>query len=463
MRVDVGVAGRAFIAYGGVTIAASPLWLWIVEGQQPDAWDGTGAALPPLGARHHPGLTHGQELTVEPVRPRRFRLPIHPRISHGAALGLASAALFGASTPLAKLLLGEIDPWLLAGLLYLGAGVGLGIVHLGRRSLGIEPPEAPLRRADLPWLVAIIMAGGVIGPLLLMFGLSVTPASTAALLLNVEGLATMGIAWVVFREHTDRWIVLGAFLILAGAVLLSWQGAADGAGWGALAIVGACLAWGTDNNLTRKLSAADPVQIAMLKGLAAGAINLGLALWHGATLPPASPLLGGALVGFFGYGVSLVLFVLALRHLGAARAGAYFSTAPFIGAVLALLMFDEPVTVRLIAAALLMAAGLWLHLVGTTSTNMNTMRCCTSTRMFTTNIISTRTALTSRRESRMSMPICTRRWCTGIRITRTCTTGTGIGSSSVVINPRTQAQRCRDEQRRPTIILMATGRHVGAR
>lgn len=363
MRVDVGVAGRAFIAYGGVTIAASPLWLWIVEGQQPDAWDGTGAALPPLGARHHPGLTHGQELTVEPVRPRRFRLPIHPRISHGAALGLASAALFGASTPLAKLLLGEIDPWLLAGLLYLGAGVGLGIVHLGRRSLGIEPPEAPLRRADLPWLVAIIMAGGVIGPLLLMFGLSVTPASTAALLLNVEGLATMGIAWVVFREHTDRWIVLGAFLILAGAVLLSWQGAADGAGWGALAIVGACLAWGTDNNLTRKLSAADPVQIAMLKGLAAGAINLGLALWHGATLPPASPLLGGALVGFFGYGVSLVLFVLALRHLGAARAGAYFSTAPFIGAVLALLMFDEPVTVRLIAAALLMAAGLWLHLV----------------------------------------------------------------------------------------------------
>jgi drug/metabolite transporter (DMT)-like permease len=285
------------------------------------------------------------------------------RLTSGAALGIASAVLFGASTPFAKLLLGNVDPWLLAGLLYLGSGLGLGIIHIGRRFLGIKPPEAPLRRGDLPWLAAVILAGGSVGPLLLMLGLSVTPASSAALLLNVEGLATMGIAWVVFREHTDRRIVLGAMLILAGAVLLSWQGAVEGVGWGALAIVGACIAWGMDNNLTRKLSAADPVQIAMLKGLVAGMINLWLALWHGATLPFAAPLLGAAFVGFFGYGVSLVLFVLALRHLGSARTGAYFSTAPFIGAVLALALFDEPVTARLLAAAVLMGTGLWLHLV----------------------------------------------------------------------------------------------------
>ncbi len=277
-------------------------------------------------------------------------------------LGLASAALFGASTPLAKLLLGEVDPWLLAGLLYLGSGIGLGIVHLSRQFLRIEPPEAPLRRADLPRLAAVVLAGGVIGPLLLMLGLSVTPASSAALLLNVEGLATMGIAWAVFHENADRRIVLGALSILAGAVLLSWQGAAGGVGWGALAIVGACLAWGIDNNLTRKLSAADPVQIAMLKGLVAGAVNLVLALWHGASLPPAGPLLGAGVVGFFGYGVSLVLFVLALRHLGAARTGAYFSMAPFIGAVLALGLFSEPLTVRLALAAALMGLGLYLHL-----------------------------------------------------------------------------------------------------
>lgn len=283
--------------------------------------------------------------------------------SSGPALGLASAALFGASTPLAKLLLGEVDPWLLAGLLYLGSGIGLGAVHLRRQALGIAPPEAPLRRADLPWLAAVILAGGVIGPVLLMGGLSVTPASSAALLLNVEGLATMGIAWAVFHENADRRIVLGALSILAGAVLLSWQGAAGGVGWGALAIVGACLAWGVDNNLTRKLSAADPVQIAMLKGLVAGAVNLLLAMWHGAVLPPAGSVLGAGVVGFFGYGVSLVLFVLALRHLGAARTGAYFSMAPFIGAVLALGLFHEPLTMRLIAAAALMGLGLYLHLV----------------------------------------------------------------------------------------------------
>lgn len=130
-----------------------------------------------------------------------------------------------------------------------------------------------------------------------------------------------------------------------------------------LASSGACVAWGTDNNLTRKLSSADPVQIAMLKGLTAGTVNLCLALWHGAALPPVLPLFGGGLVGFFGYGVSLVLFVLALRHLGSARTGAYFSTAPFIGAVLALILFGEPITVRLVAAAILMGAGLWLHLM----------------------------------------------------------------------------------------------------
>jgi drug/metabolite transporter (DMT)-like permease len=288
-----------------------------------------------------------------------FRSFVH---SPGAALGLASAALFGASTPLAKLLLGEMDPWLLAGLLYLGSGIGLAVVHLGRRFLGIEPPDAPLRRNDFPWLAAVILAGGVVAPLLLMLGLNVTRASSAALLLNVEGLATMAIAWLVFREHTDRRIVFGALLILSGAVLLSWQGSAEGIGWGALAIVGACVAWGIDNNLTRKLSAADPVQIAMLKGLAAGTVNLGLALWHGTELPPVGSLLGAALVGFFGYGVSLVMFVLALRHLGSARTGAYFSTAPFIGAVLALAMFSEPITPRLVAAAVLMGIGLWIHL-----------------------------------------------------------------------------------------------------
>src|SRR6267143_2231881 len=183
-----------------------------------------------------------------------------------------------------------------------------------------------------------------------MSGLTLTPASSGALLLNTEGLATMAIAWLVFRENVDRRIFLGAMAILTGAVLLSWP---EGGGtnpqldWGSVLIVLACVSWGIDNNLTRKLSAADPLQIAMIKGLAAGAVNVALALGHGAPLPGVTPLAAGAAVGFLGYGVSLVLFVLGLRHLGAARTGAYFSAAPFIGALLAVVMFDEPITVRL--------------------------------------------------------------------------------------------------------------------
>ncbi len=281
----------------------------------------------------------------------------------GPLLALASALLFGASTPFAKLLLGEgVDPWLLAGLLYLGSGSGLGLIALARRLRGGPATETSLARRDLPWLAAVVLSGGVAGPLLLMVGLARTPASTASLLLNVEGLATMAIAWLVFRESVDRRLLFGAFAILAGAVLLSWQGGPSGFGLGALAITGACIAWGIDNNLTRKLSAADPVQIALVKGLAAGAVNLALALSRGAVLPGPSMLATAGAIGFLGYGVSLVLFVLALRHLGSARAGAYFSTAPFIGAVLAVGLFGDPVTVPLLVAAGLIALGLYLHL-----------------------------------------------------------------------------------------------------
>ena len=281
----------------------------------------------------------------------------------GPLIALASAVLFGASTPLAKLLLGDgVDAGLLAGLLYLGSGVGLAAVLLGRKLVGTANTEAPLRRADLLWLSLVVLFGGVLGPLLLMVGLSTTSASSASLLLNVEGLATMAIAWIVFRENADRRLMIGAFAILAGAVALSWRGGPAGIGWGALAIVGACLAWATDNNLTRKLSSSDPMQITAIKGLAAGAVNLFLALSRGASLPHLPTLGAAAAVGFFGYGVSLVLFVLALRQLGAARAGAYFSTAPFIGASLAILLFREPLTLQLVLAAGLMGIGVWLHL-----------------------------------------------------------------------------------------------------
>lgn len=282
----------------------------------------------------------------------------------GVPLALASAVLFGASTPFAKLLLGQgADPWLLAGLLYLGSGIGLGMVWLLRARLTALPAEAPLRGADIPWLLLVILAGGIAGPLLLMLGLSQTPASSAALLLNLEGLATMVIAWLAFHENADRRILVGALAILIGALILSWSGRAATVGPGALLIAGACLAWGIDNNLTRKLSGSDPVQIAALKGIVAGTVNLTLGLSHGAVLPSMPVILGAALIGLLGYGLSLVLFVLALRHLGSARTGAYFSTAPFIGALLAIAIFGDALSLRLVVAAVLMGTGLYLHLV----------------------------------------------------------------------------------------------------
>jgi drug/metabolite transporter (DMT)-like permease len=250
---------------------------------------------------------------------------------------------------------------MVAGLLYLGAGLGLA-AYRALKGGAREAEEAQLRRADLPWLALAIGMGGVLGPVLLMLGLSLTTASTSALLLNLEGLATMGIAWLVYRENVDRRLLFGAFAILAGAALLSWEGQGLTLSPGALLVAGACLAWGVDNNVTRQISAVDPVVIAMLKGLVAGSVNVGIALLAGAALPSASIIAAAGLVGLLGIGVSLVMFILALRHLGTARTGAYYSLAPFIGALLAITALGEPVTTPLLIAGALMGLGLWLHL-----------------------------------------------------------------------------------------------------
>ena len=285
-----------------------------------------------------------------------------PHLWPGVPLALASAVLFGVSAPLSKLLLGTLAPQLLAGLLYLGAGIGLAAVHIGRNAFGIPAPEAPLRHVDFPWLAAIVFFGGIVGPLLLMLGLNQTSASSGSLLLNLEGLATMGIAWLVFRENVDRRLLLGAVAIIVGAMVLSWNGQAVHFDAGAGLIAAACIAWGIDNNLTRKLSSADPVVTTMIKGLVAGSVNVSLALLGGSALPSSGTVGAAALVGFLGVGVSLVLFVLALRYLGTARTGAYFSLAPFIGAVVALPLLHEPLTLQLLLAGLLMGLGLWMHL-----------------------------------------------------------------------------------------------------
>ncbi len=278
----------------------------------------------------------------------------------GPSFALGAALLFGASTPFAKALLGSVDPWLMAGLLYAGAGIGLLVFRLiadgGRFQFRIAP-------SDWPWLLGAIAFGGGVGPVLLMLGLALTDGATSSLLLTLEGVFTALIAWIVFHEHVNRRLVWGMGAIALGAAALAWNGTPTlAAGLGPLLVAGACLAWGIDNNLTRKVALNDATAIAMLKGLFAGAANLGLGALAGVHWPPLAPALGAMTVGFAGYGVSLALFVLALRELGTGRTGAYFSAAPFIGAVLAIVAFNAPVTPSLIMAGTLMAIGVWLHL-----------------------------------------------------------------------------------------------------
>lgn len=283
----------------------------------------------------------------------------------GVIYALLAAVLFGASTPFAKTLTGQMPPAMLASLLYLGSGVGLLVCYAvrGLSKRNAQHQATSLTRQDLPWFAGAIAAGGVAGPLLLMVGLGSVSASSASLLLNMEGVLTSMLAWFVFKENFDRRIFLGMLLIVAAGVLLSWdQAPASGPPWGVIAIIGACLCWGIDNNLTRKVSASDPLQIAGAKGLVAGSVNLAIGLALGGTVPATHTVLLSAVVGFCGYGLSLVLFVLALRHLGTARTGAYFSAAPFAGAILSLVMLGEVPGALFWVATALMGGGIWLHL-----------------------------------------------------------------------------------------------------
>src|SRR5260221_5025775 len=279
-------------------------------------------------------------------------------IRRGGSLAIGAALLFGLSTPAAKAIVGNVQPLLLAGLLYLGSGIGLGIIIVFGRRHGVR-----VKSPDLPWLLARVVFGGALGPALLMWGLTQTTGSAASLLLTLEGVFTALIAWVVFREPFNRRIGLGMTSIFLGAVLLALRTSSGHAGTlGAVAVAGACLSWAIDNNCTSKIADVDALTLASIKGVVAGATNTALALIAGGALPHAGLLAASALVGFFGYGLSLVLFVLALREIGAARTGAYFSTAPFIGAVIGIVALREPLTLGLISAAFLMGFGVYLHL-----------------------------------------------------------------------------------------------------
>lgn len=280
---------------------------------------------------------------------------------------LASAVLFGVSIPLAKLLLGGIPPIALAGLLYSGAFLGLGVyrgaagcARRWNRSRG-NAGESPLEKRDLPWLAGAILTGGIAAPILLMFGIGRVTGFAGSLLLNFEAAATALIAVLLFRENAGRRVWAALALMTAGGVLLSWNsglGQLDPAG--PLLVLAAMVGWGLDNNLTRRISGKDPVQIAMVKGFVSGAFSLGLAFALGQGVSPRFPVLAGLAVGALGYGLSLVLFIKGLNGLGAFRAGALFSLAPFAGALASVLILGDRVRPGMAAAGLVMAAAVAL-------------------------------------------------------------------------------------------------------
>lgn len=280
----------------------------------------------------------------------------------GYPYALMAALLFGASTPFAKELLSHIDGLLLAGLLYLGSGIGLSTLILLRKLL-FHPPRThvSLSTSDWFWMLSGVLAGGVLAPMLLMAGLSRTNATAGSLLLNFEAAFTGALAWLLFQEHLSRPVLWGIALITIGGVLLSCPNLQNFEfDWASPLIAGACLCWAMDNNLIRKVAQSDALKIAALRGVLAGSINITIASLLQKPWPNAALVAGSAGLGFFSYGLGLAFFIVALRHLGAARAGANFAVAPFIGAAASILFFGETLTGWILVSALLMAAGLWL-------------------------------------------------------------------------------------------------------
>lgn len=271
---------------------------------------------------------------------------------------LIAALAFGLSAPLAKRLLDVVPPLFLAGVLYLGAGTFLGVARLVWRRRPVT--GRPLTSRDRWILAGVVLAGGLLAPPLLLWGLQRSSAMTTALLLNLEVVFTVLLAGIVFKEHLGARVAVAAILMASGGAILGWTPGDPAMAAGAGAVAAACLLWALDNNLTRLIAEADPLLIVEAKGLVAGTVNLVLALASGQSPPSPATIAFGLALGAVSYGTSIVLFILAMRELGAARAGAYFATAPFFGAAGGLLLLGESPSARLVSAAALMGVATWL-------------------------------------------------------------------------------------------------------
>lgn len=258
-------------------------------------------------------------------------------------MALLSSILFGASAPITKILLGKIEPIPLASLLYLGSGLGLLIFQTSNSLIKKQRiNEAPLKKKDFIWLSGAIVAGGIVAPIILMNSLKITPASTASLLLNFEAVATTIIAIIFFKENAGRQIISAVVLITLASIVLSWDFKNQwGFSIGSLGVILACFCWGVDNNFTRNISLKNPFSIVTIKGIVAGSFSLLLSIILKNQMPELKIIIIAMVIGFFCYGLSIVLFVFAMRDLGSARTSALFGTAPFIGSVLSFILLGD--------------------------------------------------------------------------------------------------------------------------
>ncbi len=276
---------------------------------------------------------------------------------------LTAALLFGASAPLAKILLGTLDPVLLAGFLYLGSGLGGLLLHFLNRGAHSKSSEAHLIKSDIPWMAGAVIAGGIIAPIILMSSLKTTPAATASLLLNFESIATTLIATLAFKEAIGKRVIISVTMVTLASILLSWNANGTwGFSIGALGILSACLLWGLDNNLTRKISNKNPLTIVIIKGLVAGISSISLGILLNRPVPDFRSILLAMLLGAFSYGLSIFLFIHAMRNIGAARASVLFGSAPFVGAALSLILIIEVPSPLFWYSIPIMLIGAWLML-----------------------------------------------------------------------------------------------------
>jgi len=281
----------------------------------------------------------------------------------GVGCALMTAISFGSSIPMSKFFLTEVSAWMLAGLMFLGAGLGLLGIYLIKN--WIKPPSTPVKTiqsSDYGWLGLAIAIEGIVALNLMTLGLETTPSAVASLLLNFECVFTAVLAWTVFKQPLYRKVLIGVVIVTSGGILLSasQSNGSVGLSWGALAVIGSCLAWALASNVTAKFADRDAVQVAMVKTGIAGLINVIVGLICGQSLPSLDITLGIFVVGFIGYGISIVCMVLALRNLGSARTGAYLALSPFVGVLIAIAFLHEPITPIMVVAALLMMIGAML-------------------------------------------------------------------------------------------------------